>query len=98
MNSWAALPFYAQAFEQKKVECSDQDLQESLSSALALPLESHEDIVKQAQKIGLESCLSQMKDRLNTEASVGSYTFANVCKSLVKAGAMKGLKAKKCGK
>jgi len=96
MNSWAALPFYAKAFEQKKVTCADKDFQESLVSALALPMESSEEIVTQAQKIGLEACLPQIKERLNTEASVGSYAFKNVCKALVKAGVMKGLKAKKC--
>jgi len=96
MNSWGAIPFFTQAFDRKKGDCKDEDVKLAVLSAVALPGDSHKDVVAQARKIGFELCYEQMKTELMNEASIGSYAFTNTCKDLAAKGALKGLKAKKC--
>lgn len=96
MNAWGAIPFFAQAFDQKKGDCKDQDVKLAVMSALNLPTSSHKDVIDQAKAIGLNTCINEFKDSIAKEASPGGYMFKNSCKELMAKGALQGLKKKKC--
>ncbi|MBN8542559.1 MAG: hypothetical protein J0L82_19370 [Deltaproteobacteria bacterium] len=96
MNHWAAIPFFHQAFEANKGDCKDSDVKLAVYSALELPSGSYADLVKQAKKIGVETCINETKTDLVAKASVGSYLFTNVCRDLSAKGLLTGLKKKKC--
>lgn len=96
MNASAALPFFAMAFKAKMGDCKDNDVRLSVESALDLPADNNAEMVKQAQEIGLKTCLADMKDKILAEASVGSYRLANVCKVPAAVAAMPPLKQAKC--
>jgi len=96
MNHWVAIPFFHQAFEANKGDCKDSDVKLAVYSALDLPAGSHADVVKQAKKIGVETCFNETKTDLVAKASVGSYMFTNICRDLSSKGLLAGLKKKKC--
>jgi hypothetical protein len=96
MNASAAMEFFAQAFEQKKGNCKDDDVRLAVISALNLPGDAHVQQISQAKKIGIETCFAEMKAAILESASLDSYTFKNTCKELTAKGALTGLKRKKC--
>lgn len=96
MNHWAAIPFFSQAFAEKKGDCGDVDVRMAVVSAINLPPQSNSEIVEKAKKIGVEICFPQMREAIAEVATIDSYAFANVCKILIVKDALTGLKQKKC--
>ena len=96
MNAWGAIPFFIQAFNNGKGDCKDKDVKLAVVSAVNLPIDSNKDIVLAAKKIGFEKCAVDLKEALIESAHLDSYSFKNICKELLVAGSIKGLKAKTC--
>ncbi len=95
MNAAVAVPFFAQAFDKKKGDCKDQDVQLAVVAGLNLP-ETDKEVVAQSKKIAFELCYNEMKEAILKETQVGSYLFKNACKELIQKKALNGLKEAKC--
>lgn len=96
MNAWGAIPFFTKAFNDGKGNCKDEDVKLAIISAFKLPPDGKKNVIDEAKKIGIETCFEDMKTDLVEAASIGSYTFQNICKELLSKGLLTGLKAKKC--
>jgi hypothetical protein len=96
MQHWVAVPFFANAFEQKKGDCKDKDVQLAVVSALNRPAEQSRALIDQAKKIGFETCFAETKDAIVAAASTDSYLFRNACRDLLAKGLLSGLKKRKC--
>jgi hypothetical protein len=96
MNAHGAIPFFAQAFKAKMGDCKDEDVALAVASALDLPGDSYQEKVAQAQEIGLKTCFKEMKDKIFSEASIGSYRLKNICKVPAAVQALPPLKQAKC--
>ena len=96
MNAWAAIPFFAQAFNDGKGNCKDTDVKLAVVSGLNLPITNNKAVVDDAKKIGFEKCFSEIKEAIIEAATVDSYAFKNTCKELIEQKSLTGAKAKKC--
>ena len=96
MNSWAAVPFFAQAFDQNVGDCKDEDVKLSVVSALDLPADRDDNVIPQARKIGFDLCFNDMKNALVDALDDSRYAFKNLCHDLAAKGAISGMKLEKC--
>jgi hypothetical protein len=96
MNSWVAVPLFAQAFDQKIGDCKDEDVNLSVVSALELPPDRSDDVVPDAEKIGFDLCFAEMKDALVNASGETSYSLKNMCPGLMAKNAVSGLRLAKC--
>ena len=95
MKASAAIPFFSQAFENKKGDCKDEDVRLAVVDALDLP-PSEKEYLGPALKIGFELCFDEIKSLLLERATLTSYAFSNSCSRLMQKGVLTGLKLKKC--
>lgn len=97
MNAWGAIPFFAQAFREKKGDCKDADVNLAVLSALALP-KSKGQVVVDAKTLAFEVCKGQFDPDILKETEQDGYVFFNTCKELQKAGLLKlkKIRAQKC--
>lgn len=95
MNAAAAIPFFSQAFENKKGDCKDEDVALAVAAAIDLPV-SGKEFIDPAMKIGFDICFNEMKNVILERATLTSYAFTNACSRLMEKGVLSGLKLKKC--
>lgn len=95
MKASAAIPFFSQAFENKKGDCKDEDVGLAVVDAIDLP-PSEKEYVEPAMKIGFDLCFNEIKNLLLERATMTSYAFTNSCSRLMQKGVLTGLKLKKC--
>lgn len=97
MNAYNAIPFFLKSFKAQAADCKDQDVSLAVASALDLPNnETYKDLISGAQEIGLKICLSEMKNKIFSEASIGSNRLENICKISTAAKLLPPLKQSKC--
>ena len=95
MNAAVAVPFFAQAFDQKLGDCKDEDAVLAVVAGLNLP-ESDKETIAKAKKIAFDLCYNEMKDAILKESGTDTYLFKNACKDLLAKKALNGLKEAKC--
>jgi len=87
MNHWAAVPFFAQAFEKKAGQCNDEDVKLSLASAFGLPADrEYQPVINQAKSIVFNSCSKELSEYLESWVNNGSYEKQNLCADMTKRG------------
>jgi hypothetical protein len=95
VNAAVAVPFFAQAFEQKLGVCTDADLKLAVIAGLNLPA-SNKETLAQAKKMAFELCYEEMKEGILKESGTDTYLFKNACADLIAKKALTGLKLAKC--
>lgn len=97
MNSWAAIPFFVEAWKQGLGDCNDKDVKLSVMSALALPANQSAAIAG-AIDIALNKCEQQLQADVVTLAKSNDFALKNTCKILVQKKALTGVASQRCQK
>ncbi len=80
-NAWAAIYYFAKAFDLKAADCEDKDVWLAIKSAAALPIRLNEPLAGM-KKIAFEKCYEALKEELISSANEGGYSKSNLCPSL----------------
>lgn len=97
MNPWAAVPFFAKAWEQGAGDCKDEDVKLSVLSGLGLP-SNQQDVIKAAVEISLNKCRNELQSEVVNLAKSNDYVLKNTCKTLIERKMLTGVSAKRCTK
>jgi hypothetical protein len=95
---WFAVYFFDKAITKSgDPRCLDEDVGLAIVSALGLPVESNEEVVRKGRELAFDKCWQALQPMLKRElADAGAYFRENVCEGLKGKKALSAPEAERC--